>query len=53
MIDAGSLRYAREKCICLLDKIVLQIQELGGNDPLLAVLNKLHLQIDNIKLDEI
>jgi geranylgeranyl diphosphate synthase type 3 len=53
MIDAGSLRYAREKCIHLRDEIALQIQELGGNDPLLAVLNKLHVQIDNIKLDEI
>jgi geranylgeranyl diphosphate synthase type 3 len=53
MIDAGSLRYAREKCIRLRDEIALQIQELGGNDPLLAVLKKLHVQIDNIKLDEI
>ena len=53
MIDAGSLRYAREECIRLRDKIVLQIQELGGNDPLLGVLNKLHVQIDNIRLHEI
>lgn len=52
MIDAGSLRYARDECIRLRDKIVLQIQELGGNDPLLAVLNKLHVQIENIRLDE-
>lgn len=53
MIDAGSLQYAREECIRLRDKIVLQIQELGGNDPLLSVLNKLHVQIENTKLDVI
>lgn len=53
MIDAGSLGYAREECIRLRDKIVLQIEELGGNDPLLGVLNKLHVQIDNIRLHEI
>lgn len=53
MIDAGSLRYAREECIRLRKKIISQIEELGGNDALTAVLNKLHSQIENIKLDEI
>ena len=53
MIDAGSLRYAREECIRLRGKIVLQIEELGGNDTLTAALDRLHVQVENIKLDGI
>ena len=53
MIDARSLRYAREECIRLRGKIVLQIEELGGNDPLTAVLDRLHVQVENIKPDGI
>lgn len=53
MIDAGSLRYTREKCTRLKGEIVRQIEELGGNDPLLRVIEMLDVQVERIaELDD-
>ena len=43
--DAGSLRYTREKCTELRKSIVAQIEELGGNEPLMKVIDMLDVQI--------
>mmetsp|Transcript_25989 Transcript_25989/g.49461 ORF Transcript_25989/g.49461 Transcript_25989/m.49461 type:complete len:419 (+) Transcript_25989:215-1471(+) len=48
MFDAGSLRYTREKCTSLRKEIVMQIEELGGNDPLLKVIEMLDVQVEKI-----
>jgi len=48
MFDAGSLRYTREKCTSLRKEIVMQIEELGGNDPLLKVIEMLDVQVQKI-----
>lgn len=53
MFDAGSLRYTREKCTRLKEEIVKQIEELGGNDPLLSVIEMLDVQVEKIaELDD-
>lgn len=46
--DAGSLRYTREKCTELRKSIVSQIEELGGNAPLMKVIDTLDVQIQNM-----
>ncbi|KAL3762380.1 hypothetical protein ACHAW5_000642 [Stephanodiscus triporus] len=51
MIDAGSLRYAHEECVRLKVKIVARIEELGGNKPLLGVMDALHVQVEKIPDD--
>ncbi len=48
MFDAGSLRYTREKCTQLKNDIVTQINELGGNDSLLKVIEMLDVQVEKI-----
>jgi geranylgeranyl diphosphate synthase type 3 len=48
MIDAGSLRYARDECVRLKTEIVTLIDELGGNGPLLKVIDALHAQVEKI-----
>lgn len=48
MIDAGSLRYTREKCTELKKEIVQQIEELGGNAGLLKVVEMLDVQVEKI-----
>lgn len=48
MLDAGSLRYTRDKCSQLKEKIVNQIEELGGNEPLLKVIEMLDVQVEKI-----
>ncbi len=51
--DAGSLRYTREKCTELRKSIVSQIEELGGNEPLMKVIDMLHVQIQAmVELDK-
>lgn len=51
MIDAGSLRYAHEECVRLKAKIVARIEGLGGNEPLLGVMDALHAQVEKIPDD--
>jgi len=48
MIDAGSLKYTRERCTQLKNEIVQQIQELGGNPGLLKVVEMLDVQVEKI-----
>mmetsp|Transcript_17554 Transcript_17554/g.36567 ORF Transcript_17554/g.36567 Transcript_17554/m.36567 type:complete len:368 (-) Transcript_17554:105-1208(-) len=48
MFDAGSLRYTREKCTQLKNDIIGQINELGGNDSLLKVIEMLDVQVEKI-----
>ena len=48
MLDAGSLRYTRDKCSQLKEKIVNQIEDLGGNEPLLKVIEMLDVQVEKI-----
>ena len=46
MKDAGSLHYTREKCTELSGQIAEQIEELGGNEPLLKLLKLLDVQVE-------
>mmetsp|Transcript_12634 Transcript_12634/g.27257 ORF Transcript_12634/g.27257 Transcript_12634/m.27257 type:complete len:378 (+) Transcript_12634:89-1222(+) len=48
MFDAGSLRYTREKCTLLKKEIVKQIEELGGNQPLMRLIELLDVQVEKI-----
>lgn len=48
MFEAGSLHYTREKCTMLKKEIVQQIQDLGGNEPLLRVIEMLDVQVEKI-----
>lgn len=48
MIEAGSLRYARDECVRLRTEIVTRIDDLGGNVPLLGVIDVLHAQVEGI-----
>lgn len=45
MFDAGSLRHTREKCDELKTEILEQIEQLGGNEPLLNVMEMLHVSV--------
>ncbi|KAL3783578.1 hypothetical protein HJC23_002082 [Cyclotella cryptica] len=48
MFEAGSLHYTREKCTRLKEEIVQQIVDLGGNDPLLKMIEMLDVQVEKI-----
>ena len=45
MVDAGSLEYARQKCAHLKHDIVEEVQRLGGNPALLALVNVLDVPL--------
>lgn len=49
MFAAGSMDYTRAKCIRLKDEIVAEIEALGGNPPLLKLVQALDVQIQNLK----
>mmetsp|Transcript_15517 Transcript_15517/g.33811 ORF Transcript_15517/g.33811 Transcript_15517/m.33811 type:complete len:342 (+) Transcript_15517:153-1178(+) len=46
--EAGSLLYTREKCSYLKQKCVDEIAALGGNAPLLQILQLLDVQLENL-----
>lgn len=48
MRDAGSLNYTREKCARLREELSLQIEALGGNAPLLKLLEFLDVQVQRL-----
>jgi len=48
MFDAGSVQYTREKCTRLKEHIIEQIASLGGNEPLLKVIEMLDVQVTKI-----
>uniref|UniRef100_A0A7S1ZPT9 Geranylgeranyl diphosphate synthase n=1 Tax=Trieres chinensis TaxID=1514140 RepID=A0A7S1ZPT9_TRICV len=45
MKQAGSLHYTWEKCMRIKEEIVAQVKDLGGNPPLLKLIEKLHTQV--------
>jgi geranylgeranyl diphosphate synthase type 3 len=49
MFKAGSMEYTRAKCISLKEEIVSQIEQLGGNPPLLKLVEALDIQIQDLK----
>uniref|UniRef100_A0A7S4QMV0 Geranylgeranyl diphosphate synthase n=4 Tax=Ditylum brightwellii TaxID=49249 RepID=A0A7S4QMV0_9STRA len=49
MKQSGSLRYTWEKCVGLKDEIVEQIESLGGNAPLLKLVEYLHATITGLE----
>ncbi|KAL7567624.1 hypothetical protein ACA910_000218 [Epithemia clementina (nom. ined.)] len=49
--ESGSLEYARQKCSALKQEIVQEIEALGGNAPLLQILQTLDLQLEKISGD--
>lgn len=48
MQDSGSLLYTRQKCSSLKKVIIEQVKSFGGNDPLLAVLEMLDVQLEGM-----
>eukprot|EP00956_Cyclotella_meneghiniana_P016288 scaffold25630_cov78-Cyclotella_meneghiniana.AAC.14 len=51
MFESGSLDYTREKCTQLKMEVIGQIEELGGNESLLKVIEMLDLQVEKIAGD--
>lgn len=49
MFNSGSMDYTRDKCIGLKEEIKEQILALGGNPPLLTLVQALDVQIQNLK----
>lgn len=47
--DAGSLRYTREKCKRLKKEIIEHVASLGGNEPLLKLVEILDVQVEGIE----
>lgn len=52
MREAGSLHYTREKCKCLKEDIMLQIEGFGGNPPLLKLLEMLDVQLEGMEFSQ-
>lgn len=53
MKEAGSLSCTREKCIALKQDVVAQIEGLGGNPPLLKLIERLDLQLESISNEDV
>jgi len=51
MREAGSLVYTRERCRSLKVEIIQLVDELGGNTPLLKLLDILDVQVDGLTDD--
>ena len=49
MVESGSLEYTREKCASLKDEILEEIERLGGNPPLIKLLEALDVSIQEVK----
>ena len=48
MKESGSMAYTRETCGCLKDDVVEKINSLGGNPPLLKLIELLDIQLENL-----
>jgi geranylgeranyl diphosphate synthase, type III len=48
MKESGSMHYTREKCISLKEDIVKEIELLGGNPPLLKLIQLLDVQVETL-----
>jgi geranylgeranyl diphosphate synthase type 3 len=53
MKEAGSLAYTREKCAALKEKIVTEIEALGGNPSLLKIISVLDVQLETMAANTI
>mmetsp|Transcript_6948 Transcript_6948/g.15739 ORF Transcript_6948/g.15739 Transcript_6948/m.15739 type:complete len:311 (-) Transcript_6948:9-941(-) len=49
MVESGSLEYTKEKCAILKRGIMAEIEKLGGNPPLLKLVEALDVQIQELK----
>jgi len=49
MVESGSLEYTREKCASLKEEILEEIKRLGGNPPLIKLLEALDVSIREVK----
>lgn len=49
LLEKKSLEYTREKCFNLKNEIIQQIEDLGANEPLLQLINKLDIQLQGIQ----
>jgi geranylgeranyl diphosphate synthase type 3 len=52
MFQAGSMDYTRSKCSQLKDAIIRDIERLGGNPPLLKLVEALDVQLHNLNQDQ-
>jgi geranylgeranyl diphosphate synthase, type III len=52
MFQAGSMDYTRSKCSQLKDEIIRDIDRLGGNPPLLKLVEALDVQLQNLNQDQ-
>ena len=50
MVESGSLEYTREKCTALKEDILAEIETLGGNPPLVKLIQALDVQIQEVKM---
>jgi len=51
MRESGSLQYTREKCASVKKELIQQIQDLGGNEPLLKIIEFLDVQLEGMLSD--
>jgi len=49
MLQSGSMRYTRERCISIKNDIVALIEDLGGNPPLMHLVEKLDEQVEGLE----
>jgi geranylgeranyl diphosphate synthase type 3 len=49
MLEKGSLKYTSEKCCTLKEELVREIEALGGNAPLLKLVEILDIQLQGIQ----
>ena len=50
MVESGSLEYTRKKCTALKEDILAEIETLGGNPPLVKLIQALDVQIQEVKM---
>ena len=50
MVESGSLEYTREKCATLKEEIMKEIKNLGGNSPLIQLIEALDVTIQELKM---
>lgn len=52
MFQAGSMEYTRDKCSLLKEEIIQDIEALGGNPPLLKLVQGLDVQLQQLNQDQ-
>jgi geranylgeranyl diphosphate synthase, type III len=52
MKESGSMHYTREKCVSLKEDIIKDICSLGGNPPLLKLIQLLDVQMETLTLEK-